>query len=124
MKLNTQFLFAALTAVTLITPACGGDAGKKTEEKKTEKTEVKADGTKTEVKTEEKKTDEKPADKAADPAQATPPAALAARKKFLPMRPNPLMPTRTVMCIPSSKVCAPAPCRGGRAAISPLEKVG
>ena len=56
MKLNTQFLFAALTAVTLITPACGGDAGKKTEEKKT---------------------DEKPADKAADPAPATPPAAAA-----------------------------------------------
>jgi hypothetical protein len=90
MKLNTQFLFAALTAVTLITPACGGDAGKKTEEKKTEKTEVKADGTKTEVKTEEKKTDEKPADKAADPAPATPPAAAADRRLLLRRPPPPL----------------------------------
>ena len=35
MKLNTQTLFAALAAVTLMTPACGGDAGKK-DEKKTE----------------------------------------------------------------------------------------
>lgn len=59
MKLNTQFLFAALTAVSLMTPACGGDAGsKKVEEKKTDKTETKSDGTKTEVKTEEKKTEE------------------------------------------------------------------
>lgn len=77
MKLNTQTLFAALAAVTLMTPACGGDAGKKVDEKKTEKTEVKADGSKTEVKTEEKKTEEKkPADAPAAPAAA--PAAPAA----------------------------------------------
>ena len=71
MKLNTQFLFAALTAVSLMTPACGGDAGKKTEEKKVEsKTETKPDGSKTETKTEEKKVvDTKP-----DPAAGTPPA--------------------------------------------------
>lgn len=59
MKLNTQFLFAALTAVSLMTPACGGDGGKKTDEKKVEtKTEVKADGSKTEVKTEERKVED------------------------------------------------------------------
>jgi hypothetical protein len=79
MKLNTQFLFAALTAVSLMTPACGGDSGaKKVEEKKSDKTETKADGSKTETKVEEKKTEEvKPADPAA-PAAGTPPAAPAA----------------------------------------------
>jgi len=78
MKLNTQFLFAALTAVSLMTPACGGDAGKKTEEKKVEsKTETKPDGSKTETKTEEKKvTDTKPADPAGTPpAGGTAPVA-------------------------------------------------
>ena len=75
MKLNTQFLFAALTAVSLMTPACGGDGGKKTEEKKVEsKIETKADGSKTETKTEEKKIEDiKP-----DPAAGTPPAAATA----------------------------------------------
>jgi len=75
MKLNTQFLFAALTAVSLMTPACGGDGGKKTEEKKVEsKVETKADGSKTETKTEEKKIEDiKP-----DPAAGTPPAAATA----------------------------------------------
>ena len=46
MKLNTQTLFAALAAVTLMTPACGGDAGKKDEKKDEKKTEVKADAPK------------------------------------------------------------------------------
>jgi hypothetical protein len=84
MKLNTQFLFAALTAVSLMTPACGGDSGaKKVEEKKSDKTETKADGSKTETKVEEKKTEEvktpPPADPAAPaaPAAGTPPAAPA-----------------------------------------------
>ncbi len=74
MKLNTKFLFSALTAVTLMTPACGGDTTKKTEEKKTEKTEVKPDGTKTEVKTDEKKVEAK-SDDAAAAAPAAPAAA-------------------------------------------------
>ena len=85
MKLNTQFLFAALTAVSLMTPACGGDAGKKTEEKKVEsKTETKPDGSKTETKTEEKKVVDTKPDPAtppaggAAPAAGTPPAAPAA----------------------------------------------
>ncbi len=73
MKLNTQFLFAALTAVSIMTPACGGDAGKKTDEKKVEsKTEVKTDGSKVETKTEERKVeDTKPAVDPAAPAAAT-----------------------------------------------------
>jgi len=75
MKLNTQFLFAALAAVSLMAPACGGDAAKKTEEKKTEvKTETKTE-TKTEVKApapEEKKADAPPADAKADPAAPAP----------------------------------------------------
>ena len=82
MKLNTQFLFAALTAVSLMTPACGGDGGKKTDEKKVEsKTETKPDGSKTEVKTEERKVeDTKPDAPAAGSVAApagTPPAAPA-----------------------------------------------
>lgn len=75
MKLNTQFLFAALTAVSLMTPACGGDVSKKTEEKKMEvKTEVKADGSKTVEKTVETNLE---VSKPVDPAAGTPPAATA-----------------------------------------------
>ncbi|MBA3545547.1 MAG: hypothetical protein H0T76_03605 [Nannocystis sp.] len=78
MKLNTKFLFSALTAVTLMTPACGGDTTKKVEEKKTEKTEIKPDGTKTEVKTDEKTVEAKSDEPAAPPAAAADPAAPAA----------------------------------------------
>ncbi|MBL9101270.1 MAG: hypothetical protein JNL82_09950 [Myxococcales bacterium] len=81
MKLNTQFLFAALAAVSLMAPACGGDTSKKEEKKVETKTE-----TKTEVKTEKtvEKTDDKK-DVAAPPADAkpadAPPAAPAGDAK-------------------------------------------
>jgi hypothetical protein len=87
MKLNTQFLFAALAAVSLMAPACGGDTAKKEEKKVESKTE-----TKTETKTEKsvEKTDDKkdpaapaaPADaKPADPAAPAAPAAPAGEAK-------------------------------------------
>jgi hypothetical protein len=83
MKLNTQFMFAALAAVSLMAPACGGDAAKKDEKKSEVKTEVKTE-TKTEVK--ESKTDDK--------KDAAPPAADPAKDAAAPAAPAPAEPAK------------------------------